>query len=157
MVLGITNARDYRIKLEADLDRLQKRIDDPSLAINAATATYHLHEWIWAHAMKPARPFACRGEQFSNIGEFRNWLHDNCLHFKLIRELTNGAKHAKPVHSGGQVTGYGRGPFGIGPCGKAYLLIDLERGEGTDRYLVASEIIQQAAEFMIALSKEVGS
>lgn len=154
-MVGITTARDYRLKVEDDLARLHASPADPSAAINAVTFVYHLHEWLWAEILKPQRPVQVRGASIGSREEWRQWLDANCPHFSLIRDLTNGTKHANPVSSE-LVEGYGVGPFGVGPYGVPYLLIDLG-DDVTNRYLVGSQVIETAGAFMIALSQELGA
>lgn len=108
---------------------------------------------------KPKCPTSVDGVLLTKKKDFVDFLDQNCPHFELVQGLTNGSKHAFPVHSGGEVEGYGNGPFGIGPFGAPYLLIDLGAGAGTgmDRYLVASSVIEGAARYMIDLSKRLGA
>lgn len=49
---------------------------------------------------------------------------------KLIRSIANGFKHLRPMHSTQRVSGYEQGPYGVGPFGAPYLLID--KGEECD-------------------------
>lgn len=61
-----------------------------------------------------------------------------------IREVANGFKHLKPVHSTQIIAGYGLGPFGIGPFGAAYLLIDLGADKPpSDRWDVGLNLCQR--------------
>lgn len=155
MVFAITNAKEYRKKVEKDLSDLAAEIANSSRAINAVTSTFHIHEWLWAHVIKPQQPVALGSTSIKTKREFLQWLDDNCPHFKLIQDMANGSKHAYPVN-GSKVQGFGVGPYGIGPWGAPYLLIDT--GEGIpERYLVASEVIKEAGEFMVNLSKQLGA
>lgn len=155
MVFDLTNARDYKKKVEADLDEFLNAIADPYKAINACTSTFHLYEWLWAHNLKPMNPPTVRGKIFRQREDFLQWLDQNCPYFPLVQQLANGSKHATPVHSSRKVAGYGEGPYGIGPYDSTYLLVDLEEGSGLDRYKVASVIIKEAADFMLDLAEEL--
>ena len=155
MVFAITNAREYREKVEEDLDELAKDIASSSRAMNAATSSYHLHEWLWAHNLKPKKPVKLGTSTITSRADFRLWLDLECPHFKLLEDLANGSKHAYPVN-GSKVAGYGEGPYGVGPFGSPYLLIDLG-DEVIDRYLVASDVIREAGEFMVNLAKSHGA
>ena len=157
MVFSITTAKEYREKVQADLVLLQSAIDNSSYAINAVTSTYHLHEWLWADVLKSKCPTQVNGAVITNKADFVSWLDTNCPHFALIQSLTNGSKHAFPVNSGGRIAGYGTGPYGIGPFDMPYLLIDLGAQSGSGRYLVASDVIDSAADFMIKLAKSLGA
>jgi hypothetical protein len=67
-----------------------------------------------------------------------------------MQELANGTKHCCPVHPTKHVKGYGRGPFGIGPFGSPYLLIDLgHENPSAGRYLVAGEVLKENLDFWI--------
>jgi hypothetical protein len=154
-VVGITTALHYRLKVQDDLARLQASPADSSSAINAATFTYHLHEWLWAKVLKPQRPVTVRGTAIGSKRDWLQWLDANCPHFSLMQDLANGTKHANPVSSE-VVEGFGAGPFGIGPWGAPYLLIDLG-ANAPNRYLVGSEVIEAAGSFMTTLSQELGA
>jgi hypothetical protein len=62
----------------------------------------------------------------------------------VLRSLTNGTKHLRPTNFSTQrVEGFGSGPFGIGPFGNPYLLIDYgvdkpERWQTADQLIDAS-------------------
>lgn len=157
MVFAITTAKEYREKTEADLAALRSAIDNSSHAINAVTSAYHLHEWLWADVLKSRCPTKIEGVTINKKADFISWLDKNCPHFQLIQSLTNGSKHAYPVHSGGRIAGYGKGPYGIGPFDAPYLLIDLGAENNSGPYLVASDVIEAASEFMIRLSKNLGA
>ena len=122
MVFAIATAKEYREKVESDLAALKSAIDNSSFAINAVTSTYHLHEWLWANILKPQSPTKVDGVLLNEKKDFVAFLEAYCPHFRLVQELTNGSKHAYPVHSGSKVGGFGMGPFGIGPYSVSYLL-----------------------------------
>ena len=155
MVFAITNAREFREKVEEDLDELAKDIANSSRAMNAAISVYHLHEWLWGHVLKQKKTVTLGASIIRSKNQFVLWLDHNCPHFKLLQELANGSKHAYPVN-GSKVAGFGDGPYGIGPFGCPYLLIDLGP-DIIDRYLVASTVIREAGDFMVSLAKNHGA
>lgn len=155
MVFAITNAREFREKVEEDLDELAKDIGNSSRAMNAAISTYHLHEWLWGHVLKPKRPVTLGTSIIRSKDEFVSWLEHNCPHFTLLQELANGSKHAYPVN-GSKVAGFDQGPYGVGPFSAPYLLIDLGTNT-TARYLVATNVIREAGDFMVNLAKSHGA
>ena len=157
MVPGIADAKAYREKVEVDLAAFMAEIDNAYLAVNAWTFAYHLHEWLWAGILKSMTPPRVRGQVLRKKKDFADWLEHNCPHFNLIQALTNGSKHAIPVAAGGPISGFGKGPFGIGPYGQSYLLIDNGEQAGIDRYMTASRVVNEMANFMIDLSKELGA
>ncbi|MBX6320372.1 MAG: hypothetical protein IRY94_00935 [Rhodospirillaceae bacterium] len=157
MVFAITNAKEFREKVEEDLGELAKDIANSSRAMNATLSTYHLHEWLWSHVLKRKKPVTLGGSVISSKADFVSWLAHNCPHFTLLQQLANGSKHAYPVN-GSKVAGFGQGPYGIGPYSAPYLLlIDLGAGVITNRYLVASTVICQAGDFMVSLAKSHGA
>lgn len=155
-MFGIVTAADYRKKVEADLANLRNDPADGRAAMTAVVSLYHMHEWLWAKWLKNRKPVELDGTTINSKTDLLRSLDANCPHFKLIQQLANGAKHAFYVDAGGRIAGYGSGPYGIGPFGKAYLLIDLGKGKGTDRYLVASTVILTAGQYMVDLSKRLG-
>jgi len=157
-VFGILTAADFHRKVVQDRDALLAQIDDAGLALNSALSAYHLHEWVWAQALKARAPLEIRGAEVKDRDGFRAWLASACPHYGLIEEIVNGTKHCRPVVFGSsQVSGYGRGPYGIGPYGVPYLLIDLgDHLPGADRYLVASQVLDEAVRFWTDLLRELG-
>jgi hypothetical protein len=80
--------------------------------------------------------------------DFVGWLDHNCPHFKLVQELANGSKHCLPTHPTDKIEGYGQGPFGIGPAGHPYLLIDLGEGKPlSERWAVAHTVLADVIAF----------
>lgn len=155
-MFGIVTAADYRKKVEADLDELREKPSDGRAAMNAVTGLYHMHDWLWAKWLKDRKPVELDAATINSKTDLLRSLDANCPHFKLIQLLANGAKHACYVDAEGKIEGYGAGPFGIGPFGRPYLLIDLGKGLGKERYLVASTVILAAGQYMVDLSKRLG-
>jgi len=158
MPFAIRNAAEYRRKVEEDLADLLTEIDNSRFAINAVTSAYHLHDWLWSHVLKQCKPAILDGEIIKTKNDFAEWLKNRCPHFTLMRDLTNGSKHAYPIEAKtDKIEGYGVGPYGVGPYGVPYLLIDLGANEGNNRYLVASDMIRAASTYMTQLSKSLGA
>jgi hypothetical protein len=146
-MFGITSAYRFFEKARADFALVQTNIADPGAAMNCTLSLYHLHEWVWAKWLK-RRPDALAALGIRDKDAFITWLDENCPHFSLLQELANGTKHCSPVHSTQHVQGYGRGPFGIGPYGAPYLLIDLsEEYPPAERYLVANNVLEEIMNF----------
>ena len=147
-MFGITSGEDFFQKVCADHERLAEDIADPRAAMNCILSLYHLHEWVWACCLKDNRavrePLGIHRKK-----EFCEWLEKNCPHFNLMQDLANGIKHCRPIcHPARQVKGFGQGPYGLGPYGTPYLLIDLgEDEERATRYLVASTVLEKILAF----------
>jgi hypothetical protein len=156
-MFAIKSAQDFFEKMTEDFAFFEQNIADSGLAMNCFLSSYHLHEWIWAHWLKRATPRTFRGAVIRDKASFVSWLDGACPHFALLQELANGAKHCSPVHSTQEVSGYGRGPYGIGPFGAPYLLID--RGETlplSERWLVASDMLEAIVGFWTEFFDEQG-
>ncbi len=156
-MFGITSAYRFFEKARADYANVQADIADPGAALNCILSLYHLHEWVWARWLKRRIDVQTKLGIRRNKSAFIAWLDENCPQFGLLQELANGTKHCRPVHSTAQIEGYGRGPYGIGPYGAPYLLIDLgEEHDPTERYLVASDVLKLIMEFWIAFFDTYG-
>jgi hypothetical protein len=116
--------------------------------MNCILAAYHIPEWVWARWLKPVSPVHLRGTVIRHKRDFVKWLAAHAPEFELIQDLANGAKHCFPTHPTSEVRGWGRGPYGVGPWGAAYLLIDLGEERGTEaRYRAALEVLRNVVEF----------
>ena len=63
---------------------------------------------------------------------------------KLVRSLANGFKHLRPIDPTSKIEGYGLVPYGVGPYGSPYLLIDLgDDKEPGDRWVVGVDLCQR--------------
>lgn len=147
-IFAIITPSDFHAKVQEDVRLLDERIDDSSRAMNAILSGYHLHEWIWAGWLKAASPKTLRGTVIRDKAGFLAWLETHCPHFLILQSLANGTKHCSPVDPTGRIAGYGSGPFGVGPYGTTYLLID--RGDTfppEERWLVASTMLREVSAF----------
>jgi hypothetical protein len=116
--------------------------------MNCVLSSYHIHEWVWARWLKAEAPVEVRGTLIRDKNSFVTWLANKSPHFELVQQLANGAKHCLSVHSTQAISGWGRGPYGVGPYGAPYLLIDLgETLPPAHRYLVASDVIGDVVAF----------
>ncbi|MCB9947565.1 MAG: hypothetical protein H6842_07035 [Rhodospirillaceae bacterium] len=144
-MFGITTAYRFYEKASSDFGDVQTDIADPRSAMNCILSLYPLHEWVWARWLKK-RPDVQMKLQLRNKDSFDKWLDSNCPHFTLLQDLANGTKHCKPVHPTQKIEGFGHGPFGVGPFGMPYLLID-QGAQCSPRYLVASDVLADQMAF----------
>ena len=156
-MFGITSAYRLFEKVRADYARVEADIADPGAALNCILGLYHLHEWVWATWLKERPAVQATIGIHKKIGSFTSWLDMSWLYFLLVQELANGSKHCCPVHSTKRVKGYGRGPWGVGPYGTPFLLIDLgENRPPPERYLVASTVLKESVNFWTRFFAEHG-
>jgi hypothetical protein len=154
-VFGIVTAADFKAKAGRDNAALQSDFANADLMINAVLSAYHLHEWVWRLVLKPMKPIQIRGEMLRSKADWVAWLACNCPYFELVQDLANGSKHCLPVDGTGKIAGFGSGPFGIGPYGRSYLLIDLGEELGSDRrWLVGHQVVAEINKFWVDLGKE---
>ncbi len=156
-MFAITTAPDFFLKFKDDFLAFDADIANSGLAMNSILSSYHIHEWVWARWLKTAAPKKIGDTMIRDKSSFVAWLESSCPHFAILQELANGSKHCSPVHSTDEVKGYGRGPYGIGPWGAPYLLIDLgDDKSGAARWLVASDMLQDVFKFWTEFFEEQG-
>ena len=161
-LFGITTVEDFFQKVcVKNYARLEKDIDDPGAAMNCILSLYHLHEWVWRGWLKGRYEVLVKlgirnSEQNKPYDGWINWLDRECPHFDLLRELSRGTKHCKPLsHTTQRVAGWGSGPYVVGHYGTSYLHIDLRGDEElTTRHLVASTVLKEILEFWRAFFTE---
>lgn len=149
-MFGIDTPGKFLAKAQRNCARLRDDISDPEAALDAVLTLHHLPEWIWARWLKNDL-IAQQELGVRSLKDFWSLVFAECPSATLIQELANGAKHCAPVHSTEKVDGYGQGPYGIGPFGMPYLLVD--NGEtistATDRYKIASSEVFSVEEYWI--------
>lgn len=146
MLFDIITSRDFMNKLEADYLDFKAEPDSARLALNCIITVYHLHEWVWGDWLN--RDFETwKRLGIRDIDTFKKWLDIHCPGFLVIQSLTNGAKHfSKPDAETRLISGFGMGPYGAGPYGHPYLLIDHGAGESA-RLQIADQLIEETVSF----------
>jgi hypothetical protein len=100
-----------------------------------------------------SRPIARQGKLGIRDKEtFAGWLTSHWPGFVTMRDLTNGAKHfiKSTSSSTGRIDGsWGKGPGGVGPYARPYLLIDFgpEKTEG-EHYRTAEDLVDEPIMFL---------
>ena len=147
-MFDIVTAEDFHLKLRADFDDLLKEPHSTRLALNCIITAYHLHEWVWGDWLKKDRALR-KSLGVKDKKSFLDFIVRASPWFSAIRDLTNGTKHF--VRNAGfatmRVGGYGQGPYGIGPFGEPYLLIDYGEGAAEHRWKTAIELIEVVVRF----------
>ena len=148
-MFGITTADDFFAKLEADYGDFKAQPDSARLALNCIITAFHLHEWVWGRWLKSDTD-AKQKIGIASMESFRAWLDGQWPGFIVVQELTNGAKHLKTmknVKETNRVSGFGRGPYGVGPFGSSYLLIDYGDNTAAQRWDTAETLLDETLVF----------
>jgi hypothetical protein len=146
-VFDIITSQEFLTKLEANYADFKAQPDSTRHALNCIMTAYHLHEWVWGDWLKTDY------ETWQKIGgirdrdSFKVRLSQLWSGMTVMKELTNGAKHFRTGSvETERIAGFGSGPFGIGPFGKPYLLIDYGV-DAVPRYQTAEQLIDDAVTF----------
>jgi hypothetical protein len=169
-MFDIQNSADYYAMLVDDFDDFMEQPQSSRKAIHCAVTAYHLYEWVWFDWLKD-RDDVKKKLSLTNKDSFRDYLR-RYVWLDILREIANGSKHfRKQLYRTQSVQGYGQGPFGVGPYGTSYLLIDMggeaehdldERGApedeipggGDQRYLPAADLLEACVRFWRDFFKE---
>jgi len=149
-MFGITMASDFFGKVQADLAAFEADVSNQTTAINGILSAYHLPEWVWARWLKSQCQKQLRGQFVIDKQSFIGWVAVQCPNFDLLQQLANGSKHCSPVTTPTErIAGDGVGPYGIGPYGRPYLLIEVADGQGVagSRYTTGDTVLSEVVEF----------
>ncbi len=122
-LFGMETINDYLALCEEAVKAFEEEQDSVLKGFTAILALNHLPDWLrykLTQADRQSLGFADPASGASVKCFFENQNED----LKLLRQIANGFKHLQPDHSTERIAGYGEGPWGIGPCGAPYLLID---------------------------------
>jgi len=116
---------------------------DPDMVLHgfsAILALNHMPDWL-QYKLTTAQRVALNLTHYPIQAAVKNELEDENPDLKLIRQVANGFKHLKIGPSTNRIRGFGAGPYGVGPYGSSYLLIDMgDELEPSSRWIVASEL-----------------
>jgi len=152
----ITTAQGFFKKAVKDYQSFTKNEVNSCAAMNCILSLYHLHEWVWYGWLESnvaaQEKFGIQGKKGSEgCKAFRQVINNKCPHFDLLRKLANGTKHCRRVNGDPEtekVAGFGRGPFGVGPFSKPYLIVYLEKDtEGKEPHVTVFDLLKQMVEF----------
>jgi hypothetical protein len=153
-IFGIDTIDDYLVLCAEAVAKLQQDEDDVLSAFAAILALNHIPDWL-QHKLTDVKRDAL-GLVGSRVGDaVKDYFEGQNPDLKRVRDIANGFKHLKPVHPTEKITGYGSGPYGVGPFGAPYLLIDLgEDKPASERWDVGFDLCQRVLEWWRAeLSK----
>ena len=123
-MFGIETIKDYLEFCTQAVAELEQDQDNVLRAFAAILALNHIPDWLQYKATDVERELL--GISGSRVGDsvMAHFKSQNA-ELKRVRDIANGFKHLQLTHSTDVIAGYGRGPYGIGPYGAPYLLIDL--------------------------------
>lgn len=147
-MFDITNSNDFYATLVQDFDDFMQDQSSARLALHCAISAYHLHEWVWGDWLK--EDYATRRAlEVRDIDSFRARIEEACPWFSTIQSLAIGTKHF--VRDQGfeskLIAGYGAGPYGMGPFGQSYLLIDFGEDAAEHRFYTAAALLEVVVRF----------
>lgn len=144
----IEGCRDFYRMLVADFDDFIDQSASGRRAIHCAISAFHLYEWVWGDLIKPDMQLqAALG--VNSCREFLRWIEQKSPWFSTVQKLANGGKHfiRNPNFHARKMSGFGRGPYGMGPYGSEYLLLDLGENAGEHRWKPAAYILEVVVRF----------
>lgn len=144
-LFGVSTIDQYLDLCERAVAELQEKPEDVLRGFAAVLALNHIPDWL-RYKLSEADRIAL-GLSSTTVGsELKDDFEAENDDLVLIRQIANGFKHLRAViHSTQQVSGYGMGPYDIGPFGQPYLLID--KGEELDpgsRWEVGSDLAMRS-------------
>lgn len=148
-MFAIENSEDFYKMLVADFDDFCAEQTSSRLAIHCAISAYHMTDWVWGDWLKKDPKTRALLGIGTKQDSFRAWIDRQSVWFAYIQGIANGSKHFAPQNFGTDtVAGYGQGPFGVGPFGKPYLLVDFgPQLPNADRYLTAGALLEVVVRF----------
>lgn len=141
-LFGMETVSDYLALCGEAVNDLKGQQDSVLKGFSAILALNHLPDWL-QYKLTEAERQKLRLPTQSTNASVKDFFEAQNENLKLVRQIANGFKHLRPVHSTERVEGYGAGPYGIGPYGAPYLLIDLGGDkEPAERWLVGLDLCQ---------------
>ncbi|WP_370336455.1 hypothetical protein [Parvularcula marina] len=141
-MFGVDTIGDYLHLCERAVAKFSDAQDDTALAFGAILSLNHVPDWL-EHKLIPRQRRELQLVHNIRGADFREEFSERNPNLTLVRQISNGLKHLNPSSSTQEVKGFGQGPYGVGPYGQAYLLID--KGEGfsaSERWVTALALCQ---------------
>lgn len=148
IMFDISTSNDFYAVLVQDFDDFMDNQSSSRHALHCAITAYHLHEWVWGDWL--GTDFnAWKTLGIRDKDSFLKWIDGVCPWFPTIHALANGTKHfiRNQNFDSQKIQGFGQGPFGIGPYGQGYLLIDFGEGAAEHRYKTARDLLEVVLRF----------
>lgn len=146
-MFGIDTVADYLAFCETAVTELESDQDNVLRGFAAILALNHIPDWLQYKLTSAER--SALGLVGSKTGDsVKCHFEAKNVDLRRIRDVANGFKHLRPTHPTKVIAGYGEGPFGIGPYGVPYLLIDLgEEQEASERWDVGLSLCKRTLEW----------
>ncbi len=148
-MFNILTAKDFYAIVVQDFEDFVAEPSSARRAMHCAITSYHLHEWVWAEISKDKSLLSNMGISKRDKDEFLAWIDKACPWFGGVQFLANGSKHMRWNESVRtlRVEGFGSGPFGVGPFGRSYLLIDFGEDAAEHRWMPAQTLLEIIVRF----------
>ena len=130
-LFGVNTVDDYLALCSEAVGEFTAQQDSVLKGFTAILVLNHLPDWLRYKLTAAERNTL--GLSSQPEAEVVSALEARNADLTLVRQIANGFKHLRPVHPTQKVEGYGNGPFGVGPFGVPYLLIDLGEDEDTSK------------------------
>ena len=146
-MFGIDTIDEYLAFCAEAVAEFEYDQDNVLRAFAAVLALNHIPDWLQYKLTVGQR--STLGLAGSQVGDtVKEHFEAQNTDVKRVREIANGFKHLKPVHSTQKIAGFGQGPYGIGPYGTSYLLIDLgEDKPANERWDVGYDLCKRTLEW----------
>lgn len=146
-MFGIDTIDEYLAFCVEAVSEFEHDQDNVLRAFAAILALNHIPDWLqFKLTVAQRNTLGIMGPQIG--GPLKDHFEARNADIKRVREIANGFKHLRPVHSTQKVAGYGQGPYGIGPYGAPYLLIDLgDNKPAHERWDVGFDLCKRVLEW----------
>lgn len=148
-IFGVSTIQQYLDLCERAVAQLHQSPEDVLRGYTAILAINHIPDWL-QYKLSERQRSDLHLKSILVGTELKDDFESENDDLTLIRQIANGFKHLRAVHSTHKIEGFGMGPYGIGPFGRPYLLID--KGEELDltaRWDVASSLAQRTMEWWL--------
>ena len=130
-MFGIQTPHDYFKATSENVRAFFEGVEEPSKALNAINSLNHLPEWLWKAWLRDSE-LARKELGTLNHADYKEWVDANVPYSKVIRALSNGAKHFDRQPTTGVSGGFGRARWGKGRWGSSVLLVNINPGPDPD-------------------------
>ncbi len=145
-VFNLTTIEDYLDFCNQAVEAFSEDQANVLRGFSAILALNHIPDWLQYKLSREQRKILGLNEKEQT--EVNPYFESDNPETKLIRSIANGFKHLRPVHSTQRVSGYGQGPFGVGPFGRPYLLIDKgDHLDNSERWTVGLSLSKRVLEY----------